>query len=73
MKGKLLAFLLVLSLFVTVVSIRNPAHSFVEEPTGPTRILNTSQTDSRIEISSNAELAEQSSAGVGTRSEGAVC
>ncbi|MHA1614537.1 MAG: right-handed parallel beta-helix repeat-containing protein [Candidatus Thorarchaeota archaeon] len=69
MKGKLLAFLIVLSLFVTVVSVGNPADSFVEEPRGPTRILNTSQTDSRIVISSNAELAEQSSAGVGTRSD----
>ena len=58
-----------MSLFVTVVSIRHPAHSLVEEPRGPTRILNTSQTDSRIVISSNIELAEQSSAGVGTRSD----
>ncbi len=69
MKGKLLAFLIVLSLFVTVVSVGNPAHSFVEEPGGPTRILNTSQTDPRIVISSNAELAEQSSSGVGTRND----
>ncbi|MHA1863987.1 MAG: right-handed parallel beta-helix repeat-containing protein [Candidatus Thorarchaeota archaeon] len=69
MKGKLLAFLLVLSLFVTVVSVRNPTHSFVEESGGPIRILNTSQTDSRIVISSNAELAEQSSAGVGIRND----
>ncbi|MCK5389607.1 MAG: right-handed parallel beta-helix repeat-containing protein [Candidatus Thorarchaeota archaeon] len=69
MKGKLLAFIVVLSLFVTVVSVGNPAHSFVEEPIGPTRILNTSQTDPRIVISSNIELAEQSSAGVGTRSD----
>lgn len=69
MKGKLLAFLLILSLFVTVVSIGNPAQSFVEEPRGPTRILTTSQTDSRIVISSNVELTEQSSAGVGTRND----
>lgn len=69
MKGKLLAFLVVLSLFVTLVSVGNPAHSFVDEPRGPTRILNTSQTDPRIVISSNAELAEQSSSGVGTRSD----
>jgi len=68
-KGKLLAFLLILSLFVTVVSIGHPAHSFAEEARGPIRILNTSQTDPRIDISSNAQLAEQSSAGVGTRSD----
>ncbi len=69
MKSKLLAFILILSLFVTVASIGHPVHSFAEEAKGPTRILNTSQTDSQIVISSNAELAEQSSAGVGTRND----
>ncbi len=69
MKGKLLAFLIVLSLLVTVVSVRDPAHSLVDEPRGPTRIFNTSQTDSQIIISNNIELAEHSSAGVGTRND----
>ncbi len=69
MKGKLLAFLLILSLFVTVVGIGNLAHLYVDKPNEPTRILNTSQTDSRIVIYNNVELAEQSSAGVGTRSD----
>lgn len=69
MKGKLLAFLLVLFLFVTVVSIRETVNLSDDAPNEPTRILNTSQTDPRIVISGNAELAEQSSAGVGTRSD----
>ena len=69
MKGKLLAFLLVLSLFVTLVSFSSPTLSFFEESKGPTRILTLSQLDSPIEIGSNAELAQQSSAGVGTRND----
>ena len=69
MKGKLLTFLLVLSLFATVVSFNSPTLSFFEESEGPTRILSISQLDSPIEIASNAELAEQSSAGVGTRND----
>ncbi len=69
MKSKLLAFLLALSLFVTVVSFSSPTLSIFEESRNPNRIPSISQLDSPIEISNNAELAQNSSSGVGTRND----
>lgn len=69
MRSKLLAFLLALSLFVTVMSFSSPTLSIYEESRSPNRIPSISQLDSPIEISNNAELAQQSSSGVGTRND----
>jgi len=69
LKSKLLAFLLALSLFVAVVSFSSPTLSIFEESRSPNRIPSISQLDSPIEISNNAELAQNSSSGVGTRND----
>ncbi len=68
MNSDRLAFSLILILFLATLGFSNITHSDLIISTQSIRIMTPSQVDIPIEIGSNTELAEQSSAGVGTRS-----
>ncbi|TFH03230.1 MAG: hypothetical protein E4H14_16955, partial [Candidatus Thorarchaeota archaeon] len=63
-----LAFCLLLILIVSSLSLSSTTYSYSIISGKPTRTMISSQVDIPIEIGSNAELAQQSTAGVGTRS-----
>ena len=69
MNNNRLAFSLLLILFVSSLGFSSAAHSFSITSSQSTQIMITSQANSPIEIGSNAELAQFSSSGVGTRRE----
>ena len=70
MKTKKLAFILLLSLFISTASFSSATFSSIGSHSIPNRLMITSQEDiSMIMITNNLELAEQSSSGVGTRSD----
>ena len=68
-KTKRLAFVLLLSLFVATVGISYSPQLFTDSSNEPKRLMTISQLDEPITITTNAELAQQSSSGVGTRSD----
>ncbi|TFG99979.1 MAG: hypothetical protein E4H14_20050 [Candidatus Thorarchaeota archaeon] len=63
-----LAFSLLLILIVSSLNFSSTTYSNSIISSKPIRTLITSQVDTPIEIGTNAELAQQSTAGVGTRS-----
>ena len=69
MKTKRLAFILLLSLFVATVSFSYAPPMFTDYSNEPNRLMTISQLDEPIIITNNAELAQQSISGVGTRSD----
>lgn len=69
MKNERLTFILLLSLFVVTVSFSYTPQVFTGNLIEPKQILSISQLDPPITITSNAELAQESSSGVGTRSD----
>ena len=69
MKNNRLAFSLLLLLFVSALGFGSTTHSFSINSNQSTRTMIVSQVDVPIEIGSNAELAQLSSAGVGTRND----
>lgn len=69
MNNNRLAYSLLLLLFISSVGFSTTAHSFSINSNLSIRTMIPSQTDTPIEIGSNPELAELSTAGVGTRSD----
>lgn len=69
MKTKRLTFMLVLAILVLTASVSNSPNLSSDYSGDVTRLMTTSQYEQSIEITSNAELAEQSSSGVGTRND----
>lgn len=68
-KTKRFAFIIVLAVFVIFASISKSPTSNSEYPSNSIRLLTTSQSDGAIEMTSNAEMAQESSSGVGTRND----
>lgn len=69
MNNRRIAISLLLLLFVSALGFSSSTHSLSISSSQSTRTMITSQVDSPIEIGSNVELAELSTAGVGTRSD----
>ncbi|MCJ7817634.1 MAG: hypothetical protein MUP60_02180, partial [Candidatus Thorarchaeota archaeon] len=69
MKTKRLTFILLLSLFVATVSFSYSPPLFTDYSIESKRLMTLSQLDEPIIITNNAELAQQSISGVGTRSD----